>query len=288
MDKVLGRVLDRLEASSLYDRSLIVVTADHGISFRARRQRRNFGEDTAAEIMRIPLVIKFPKGARGPTRPPITQIAGQIISDQNVETIDIAPTVADALGVELPWRADGTSLLDPVHPERESKRMFFDGARHSRFYAATGPDIGPALRRKLEIFGGTENLYRVPRPPRFGELVGHPVDQLRVAEGGGDVEVESVSLFTHVNLKSDAVPFDVAGRLQRQPSGKTPAYVAVAVNGTIQAVTRTWANDPRKWLATPPLDAWHDGRNNVAIFVVEKDARGPLLRRTRLVKSKRG
>ena len=34
VDTLLGRLLDRLKAQGLYDRSLVVVTGDHGVSFR--------------------------------------------------------------------------------------------------------------------------------------------------------------------------------------------------------------------------------------------------------------
>ena len=35
------------------------------------------------------------------------------IDDYRAETIDIFPTIADALGIPLPWETDGMSLLAP-------------------------------------------------------------------------------------------------------------------------------------------------------------------------------
>ncbi len=54
----------------------------------------------------------------------------------------------------------------------------------------------------------------------------------------------------------------------------------MAVNGVVRAVTRTWSSAPHQWLATPPLDAWREGPNDVKVFIVDADARGPLLLRT--------
>ena len=63
---------------------------------------------------------------------------------------------------------------------------------------------------------------------------------------------------------------------------RQPSFVAVAVNGTVRAVTRTWSAEPERFLATPPLDAWRNGRNDLQVFLVEGDARGALLRRLQL------
>ena len=43
-DRVLGGLVSRLRATGLYDRALVVVTADHGVSFRAGQKRRPLSE----------------------------------------------------------------------------------------------------------------------------------------------------------------------------------------------------------------------------------------------------
>jgi hypothetical protein len=275
VDRVLGRIVARLDQAGLYDDALIVITADHGASFRPNGPRRNFSEEGAAEIMRIPLIFKFPEGL--PITVPVTDIDGQRVSDRNAETIDIAPTVVDALGYEMSWKADGVSLLET---ERGSKQIFFSSARQTRSYGREGPDAAPALRRKLGLFGGSENFYRVPRPERFGELVGRPLTELRLEEGGGRVQVRALSAFEQMVNSPDAMPFDVEGEIVEPKAGEDVQYVAVAVNGVVRAVTRTWRSVAGRWLATPPLDAWQHGANDVKIFIVEADAQGTLLRRT--------
>ena len=270
VDTIVGRLINRLRTAGLYDRALIVVTADHGISFLTDAPRRSFTERTAAAIMRVPLIIKLPAGLG----------VGGRVSDRNAETVDIAPTVADALGIELSWKADGASLLDESRPERGSKKMFFDSARRTRTYAPNEPDTAGLLRRKIEIFGGSDNFYRVPRPARFGDLVGRPVNEVRLEDGGGRLDVDFASSFDVIDTKAETVPFDLGGRVaEARPDGR-PTYVAVAINGTIRVVTQTWSSQPQRWLATPPLDAWRDRANQIEIFVVDEDADGTLLRRT--------
>ena len=59
-DRLLGRVLDKLHATGIYDRSLIVVTADHGESFGRPGNGRQFDRRTVGDIALKPLFVKLP------------------------------------------------------------------------------------------------------------------------------------------------------------------------------------------------------------------------------------
>ncbi len=80
----------------------------------------------------------------------------------------------------------------------------------------------------------------------------------------------------------DETPFDVGGRSEPARAGRGVTYVALAVNGVVQAITRTWDANSSGWLATPPLTAWREGGNDLQVFVVEGDERAPVLRRCEL------
>jgi hypothetical protein len=268
--------MERLKQAGLYERCLVVVTADHGVSFSPGSPRREFTDQTSAEIVRVPLVIKFPGGQPGV--PGTIRIAGQTVSDRNAETVDIAPTVLDALGMELPWAMDGASLRRPLDQERASKTVVFDEEGHARSFGPEGPDLAPALRRKVALFGSGANPFPVPRAPRFSGLIGRPVAEFPCADSGGGVNIDSLEKFLDFQTTPDESAFDVAGRFADGSDGGVK-YVAVAVNGTIRAVTLTWESEPERWLATPPLDAWQTGRNDLQVFLVGGDERRPRLRR---------
>lgn len=259
-DALLGRLIDRLRRIGMYEGALIILTSDHGTAFQAGGLRRGFSDAIAAEIMRVPLIVKLPSSLpwKGDE---------QSAAWRNVETVDIAPTIADVLGIDLPWRTDGSSLLDPSVPPRPVKRILVDSGRRTVIYPPEGPDIGDVLRRNTALFGGAENPYRTPRPARFGDLVGRAVADVRAESSPVTVKLAHAERFADVNPEAAAVPFDVAGTLSPAPT--PPAYVAVAVNGSIQAVTQTWAAQPDGFMATPPLDAWRRGHNAVDIFLVE-------------------
>lgn len=268
VDRLLGELVARLKQNSLYDQALIVITADHGMSFTAGLPQRNISRENTAEIMRVPLVIKYPDRLS----------VAPHVSDANAEAIDILPTIAHVLSLGLTWPVDGSSLLDPARPGRSSKAMLPTTTGRRRNVDASSLDLEPALQRKLALFGdGAGNAHRAPRVPALDDLIGRPVSTLRVRDGGGSVEILRAWDYDDVDPTAPAVVFDVAGRFA---SPRPETVVAVAVNGRIEAVTRTWESNARGWLATPRLDAWRRGPNALDVFVVDRDTDGPLLRRT--------
>jgi hypothetical protein len=277
IDRLVGRVIARLKDTGLYERALVVITADHGVAFMAGQPNRTLSLANVTEIMRVPLFVKFPAGVQTSTLFPEINEHGQRVSDRNVEAVDIAPTVADALGLRLSWATDGGSLLDVSVPPRPEKWIAADGGSTVQRYGADGPPIDGVLRRRIETFGRA-NVYRIPRPPRFGELVGHPVSDYRVGASHEITDVRHVSQYARFDPEADAVPFDVSGDLRGRSKGGDPAYLAIAVNGVIQAVTRTWTSKSG-WLATPPVDTWRRGRNSLDVFLIAESDAQPVLAR---------
>jgi hypothetical protein len=278
VDRLVGRLVSRLRAEGLYERSMVIVLADHGVAFHPGQPRRSFTEQTAAAVMRVPLVIKLPASRGWPAGLSIMPLGGEHVSDVNVETVDVAPTVADVLGLDLPWKADGVSLMQPESRPRRLKRIWYDSGRRTRTYGPEGPDVSEELARKLALFGARTNHDRVPRPPRFAALLGRRLATLTVASSDRSASIEQIEAFDRVDPRAPAVPFDVAGTLSPRESD-APVYLAVAVNGTIRAVTRTFDSEPRRFVATPPLGAWREGDNDLDLLLVEGDERAPVLRR---------
>jgi hypothetical protein len=103
LDTMLGRLLDRIEASGTWDDTMIVVIADHGASFVPGEHRRWPFEDNRDDLYRIPFFVKYPG-----------QTVGETV-DLAVFGIDLLPTIVDALEIETDWEFDGISLLQLDH-----------------------------------------------------------------------------------------------------------------------------------------------------------------------------
>ncbi len=98
LDRQIGRVLTALAASGELDRTLVVITADHGEMLGDGWQIGKAG--FRPEAFHVPLLIRHP--AR--------QIAGHVV-DAFTEHVDLAPTMLDCLGIDIPRQCDGRSLL---------------------------------------------------------------------------------------------------------------------------------------------------------------------------------
>lgn len=230
VDRLLGELLDHLQATGLFERSLVVVVADHGASFWPGDHFRNFESGAHPEdILSIPLFIKRP----GQT--------DAVVSLRNVETIDVLPSVLQVIDADAPAGLDGCSVFDTSCAERAEKLAFSPGARGSQgnrthhFPAELGlSDTG--LRRKLDEFG-TGPLPRVRFGPH-GDLVGRPIEALAVANSSaGTVTLEPLQRSWQLGRGEVLVPVRLVGRVDITDAPPAePIHVAVVRNGTVAAV----------------------------------------------------
>jgi arylsulfatase A-like enzyme len=96
LDAELEKLLSFLDRTEKNRNLLLVFTGDHGESFE--RGFLNHGEDLYETSVHVPLVIKFPNQQKG------------IRLSEPVQSIDIAPTILETLGIPLPGWMDGVSL----------------------------------------------------------------------------------------------------------------------------------------------------------------------------------
>jgi arylsulfatase len=98
-DREVGQVLLALQASGAAEQTLILLTSDHGESLGEHDYYFDHGENLFDPGLRIPLIVKVPGGAGG----------GR--SDTLASTLDVLPTILDALKVSYPPDLAGRSLL---------------------------------------------------------------------------------------------------------------------------------------------------------------------------------
>ena len=222
LDTLVAQLLQRLRSEGLFDRALVVVTVDHGVSFRGGSDRRAVKRSNFADIASVPLFVKLPGQQTGRT------------DNRLARTIDILPTVADALRVRLPWPVDGRSLLRPARTVSRITVGRRDGSRVTESAAFFHQALTAAVRRKTRLFG-------TGRRPLFGlgpEAGISPAYRERRGERRADrCAVRERRAFRDVDPSSGLVPSYVAGTVDGVRAG-TP--LAVTINGVIQGTSRVW------------------------------------------------
>src|SRR5206468_337222 len=143
-------------------------TADEGDSFWPGGHRRALTTSNIADIAFVPLFVKRPGQRTG------------AVDDHPVQGVDVLPTIADVLGIRIPWHVDGISVFHHVDAKRLTV-MYAHGEAHPRLQALL-PKRQATLRRQVQLFGTTPSLYRIGP---HQELLGKQVSALPTVDAGG-------------------------------------------------------------------------------------------------------
>lgn len=119
-DRIVGKLLEQLEADGLAENTIVMLWSDHGEGLpRAKRFLYDSGT-------RVPLIVRWPG-----------RLAAGAVDHRMVSLLDLAPTVLGAAGVPCPVHCEGHSLLEPavrthVFAHRDRMDGDYDKARSVR------------------------------------------------------------------------------------------------------------------------------------------------------------
>lgn len=129
-DKFLGHIFKIIQDAGLAEKTLIIIMGDHGDSFnehneihRQADKRYEHGHFLYDNILKVPLIFYTPKNII------------KKIYDEQIQLIDIVPTMLEALGINNHIALDGLSFWDALRgknnvPQREF--TFSEVVRESR------------------------------------------------------------------------------------------------------------------------------------------------------------
>jgi iduronate 2-sulfatase len=144
MDEQLGRVMAELDELGLRESTAIVFLSDHGYHLGEHSfwQKHNLHE----EATRVPLIISIPGMKPGK-------------SNSFAELVDLYPTLAELVGLEIPEAVQGTSLVPVLKDANASVKT-----------GALSFQNGTALREKnvayMRYKDGSEELYDMVKDPK--------------------------------------------------------------------------------------------------------------------------
>jgi hypothetical protein len=221
----------------------------------------------------VPLFIKAPGQSEGQT------------TNRNWEHVDLVPTIADMLGVKVPWKVDGVSQAGPEEPRTRTDKWFFSKPGERQVFP------GPENQAKA-LHGVTDTMLRPAAgyPGWFqfgphGDLVGERAAKVGIeSAGAGSARVEALSDYAKVDPASGTVPAQVAGQLSLAAGVPARPALAVAVNGVIAGVSETFrekrdaqgsepVGPPNKFSAVTLDTLYKKGANKLELYVID-DAGG--------------
>jgi hypothetical protein len=271
VDHELGKLLGRLKSQGMYEDTMIVITADQAIALSevGTSDRRKVSERNVDEVASVPMFIKRAGQSEGRTE------------RAYMRTLDVTPTIADILDLRLPYRADGRSAFSRAVKARRSvflmtryfERVIRISAR--RYEARRARNV----RRRTDWFGaGAESLFKGIGPNR--SLLGRRLADLALgkpSEVGGSVR--GAGQLRTVDRSAGVVPTQIVGDVEGGGRGEK-RDLAVAVNGRIEAVGRSWylkGSRTEHFAVNVPESSLREGRNSVEVFELDRRKRLRLL-----------
>ncbi len=120
--EIVQPIVDVLKKEKLFDKTLIIVTGDHGEA-HGEHGILGHGVQFFDQQIHVPLVVKLPKQS---TKKEF---------DDMVQSIDIMPTILDITGVEKPYYIHGKSLMPIIDGKDDSaEREYVYGENYERCY----------------------------------------------------------------------------------------------------------------------------------------------------------
>ena len=254
-DRLLGRMISRLEAAGVWEDAIVVVTADHGAGLRPGGSRRAVTRADFPGIAGVPLFVKRPRQRHA------------AIVDTAARTVDVLPTIAAAIGAKPRAQLDGSTLTKPlpanVTPSvRNGRRGVFVSMALGDFVRARDAE----LARQRRLFADPLDLFRLRSA---GDVpLGASVRSLPVASAGTSrATIEGAREFDKVSFESGVLPAYVAGHFEA--GGDGGLKLAYAVNGRIVAAGRSyWVGESARFSAVIPPSSLRKGANAVSVYVV--------------------
>ena len=226
VDSVIGDLVRKLKASGNWEKTMVVVTADHGLTFvpgESYRDKVNVkNPPTLDDIYRVPLFVKFPGRGTG------------VVTDCPVSSVDILPTVLAAAGVKTGWEFDGVDVGSRC-PERTSRTVRWPKGRYD---LRTGV---PELMERVAYYStwvkADGDVDDIVRSGLSGSLVGTRVPSAPSRETGLRWTLANRSAFSGVGAGEFApVPTRAFGTLTATTGFGRSTEALVEVDGLFAGV----------------------------------------------------
>jgi hypothetical protein len=260
-DTILGSVIQRLKSEGVYEETLLLVVADHGITIGPGvENQRLITTETVGTIAAVPMFVKYPSG--------FPNVEPGTIDDLRAETVDLVPTVADVIGVSMPWDVDGLSLLDPDRARRTRSVML--GRDGDVEFGVDGDEKLAAAATKEQWFPDGDPWALAP--PGWQSWLGLSMAEMSTAEAPEvSISVTQQPLLSSLPPDPEVLPVYLSGSLRLDRTTTGEEVLVVAADGVVVAVTRVFDPDgpSARFEVLIPPEILDTGENDVELWLAE-------------------
>ncbi len=152
-DSYVGRIVDKLKATGLYDNAVFVLTADHGEGFDEHGYYFH-GQTLYNEVLHVPLIIHVPGWHSRKI-------------DGSVSLLDIAPTLLELFNVSIPSVFEGRSLVETMlgHSKVPDRPIFSELLPYTNWKEKHEAIIKGHKVFMMDLTNGVNELYDLAKDP---------------------------------------------------------------------------------------------------------------------------
>ena len=222
-DSLVQNFIQALKRNKLFDKSLIIVTTDHGVSYNRKglSRRRLENEDSWKNIVSVPLFIKYPfqNEAR--------------VNSSFVTTLDISTTILKVIGIDSPWKSIGQNLK--VIKNNSQTRSVELIPKYDEYFHKISTLFQSVRVRNKTLFGEAIPIHTIAvnytENPIYDTLLMSNIDELTVGPTSALFAMFDSSLKPQENSH-----FGVIYQGSQQVNNK---IIAVVLDGSIQAIFKS-------------------------------------------------
>ena len=110
VDRMIGTLMDELEAQGLEENTIVVFTSDHGdFCFEHNMCKKDLV--LLESLLHVPFLLRWPG-----------RVEPRVVNDTFMEQVDVLPTLLELMGVDVPCGVQGRSLLPYLRGEADRHR----------------------------------------------------------------------------------------------------------------------------------------------------------------------
>ena len=173
-DVIVKKFIDALKSNNLFKRSIIIITADHGVSYDQKgiTTRAPVNGDSWKNNVSVPLFIKYPYQKKGG------------VHFSYATTLDISNTIMAALGIRSPWESVGQDLKALKDNTQTQSVKLIPG--YETYFKDINNLFDKSRARKKTLFGESTPVHTIrvnyTENPKYSVLLDKEISDLTIGK----------------------------------------------------------------------------------------------------------